>query len=108
MYELTHRRWDTFETNITINDRTGSPIDLTGATVSFSIKDDWRSASYIYNWTFNITNASLWQASITIPATTTKLWEVKKYYYDIQVLQSNWTVDTAVCSTLDVIFDITN
>ena len=101
-------RWDDFVLSFAFLQQDEiTPINLTWSSVKFSIKTDYNIDTYIYSWDFTITNALLWKIELNISNTITTLWNLWNYYYDIQLIDSNWKITTLVKDTIQITYDIT-
>jgi hypothetical protein len=105
---LSATRWDTYIQNLSLmqNDLT-TPINLTWSSLKFSIKRNYNNPTYVFTWTMTILNASLWNVKIEIPANVTTLWKLWDWYYDIELTDSNWKVDTILKWVFKILYDVT-
>jgi len=105
--QIIHTRWDTFIRSIQIKNEDWTPVDITNSTLTFSIKKKITDTSYILSRNFDITDAQNWKAEIRIDWTDMEL-ELASYYYDIQWVDSNWTIITILKGVFNIVYDITN
>jgi len=105
--DIKHTRWDTFIRSVRIENEDGTPVDITGSTITFSIKNSISDTIYILNKTFNITDAENGKAEILINWNEMEL-ELKSYYYDIQWIDINWIITTILKWRFTILYDITN
>ena len=82
------KRWDTLELNFSIKEW-NTPINLTWSEIKIAIWKNKDRTNILYNWVAIITNALLWEASISIPSSETTDWWVWNYYIEAQVTDSN-------------------
>lgn len=102
---LRHTRGDTFVKTVLFQ-KAWVPINLTGSTVKFSIKDKYTDIEYIISQTATIPTPTNWKAEFSIPAATMQL-DVKEYFYDIQITDSLWVVKTPIKGKFIITFDVT-
>ncbi len=109
MQNITHDRGDSLSLDVRFEDSEGTPIDLTGASIVFTIKKDYddedaaasAEAVLAVDPTTGVFNVS-------IDADTMKtLTEVGAYYYDFQMTDSNEIVTTPIKGKFLNTFDVT-
>jgi hypothetical protein len=103
---LKHTKWDTFIKNITINSWWVA-MDLTWAEIVFSIKEKYSDTEYVLTQTAEIIDATAWKCKIEFTSTQMDLM-LKSYYYDIQITDSTWKVDTPLKWNLIITYNVTN
>ncbi len=102
---LKHTRGDTFIRNVLFK-RDWVAIDLTGSTVTFSLKDKATNTAYIVNQAATIATPVNWTAKIQVSAATMRL-DVGEYVYDIQITDSLWVVTTPMKGKFLITYDVT-
>jgi hypothetical protein len=109
---LTMRRGDTVKLNITVT-RGGSAVDLTGASIWFTVKNAVTDADPgVFQKTVGsgivVTNAAAGQAQITIAnADTSAIVGSRTLLYDIQVKEAGGDITTVANGTITVSPDVT-
>ena len=101
-------RGDTVSWSLTFTEN-GSPLDLTGAVITFTMKskkDDPDSDAVIQKVATLNADPTTGLATIVIPATETYPL-LGQYHYDFQLVQSDGTVLTLAIGTVEVKYDIT-
>jgi hypothetical protein len=104
-------RGDTQRYKLTLKDvSTGTPIDLTGATIWFTMKpaitDDDTNA-VIQKQVTSHTDAVNGETEIVLTNADTQNLVLGTYYYDIQYVAANGDVKTIIAGKLKVIGDVT-
>jgi len=104
-------RGDTQVYTLTIKDKDGNPIDLTGSTIFFTMKenltlpDDSAALQVIVKTHTDPTNGI---TKITVPATdTSNLKGGYTYFYDFQLVDANSNVKTLLAGKVKVLPDVT-
>lgn len=102
-------RRDTVTLTITFTNQDGDPIDLTGSTVFFTIKDrpdDPDSEALLAtSWTSH-TDPTAGRTSVTLSTTQTNI-EPDAYFYDFQVRESGGAIQSTKKGQIIVLQDIT-
>lgn len=102
--------------NYTFKKKDGTPIDITTATVLFTVKDvEWDSDSADstakIKKELSITDGTAGKASLFLSQSETFI-PVGKYYYDIKIIQTyddrDTTVDVGLMGTFTITSDSTN
>lgn len=102
-------RGDTITIPLTITDSNGSAVDLTGATIFFTIKENLNDADSDALLQKNVTSHvsdSGGLSQIDLATTDTNLSE-GTYYYDIQIKFSSGAITSTQPQTLKVYQDVT-
>lgn len=113
MAGIIHKRGDTFRYTVTLTDENGSPVDITGWTLSaqarrkatsdatplFSVDNDGTGG-------ISITDGAAGQARFDIAAGTTALWTYGAYQVDVQFDTGSLVFSTETF-TLEVRADVT-
>lgn len=118
MAHLEVYRGDTFTQTIRLTGPGGAALDLTGATVWFTMKADAAdadtSATYKAYWIHAGASAGLTVSvatsgilTLSVPAATTTNWTPAQYQYDVQVQTALGRVVTADRGTVTVGTDVT-
>lgn len=81
----------TFYNEITVNDGTGQPKDLTDYTVRAQMRKSYYSTSAI-NFEMNILDAPFGIISMQLPAQTTSEIRAGRYVYDVEIESENGIV----------------
>jgi hypothetical protein len=101
-------RWDTFIQNITLmQPNLITPVNLTWSSLKLSIKRNYNNPTYTYTWSMTIVSAVSGNTRIEIPATVTTLWQLWDWYYDVELTDSNWKVDTVLKWVFKILYDVT-
>lgn len=86
-YPLTVRSGDTETITLTLNDDTGTAINITGRTYAAQIRETVDAASPLATFTCTITNAAAGQVACTLSAATTAalaagvgVWDLQETY----------------------------
>ncbi len=102
-----------FTVNIASKEDPKIPTDLTGAVIAFTAKkrredlDVDAVISLSVGSGITITDASGGQFQVKIPAATTNVLEIRRYFYDIQIDLASGDRETPLLGMLDVRGDIT-
>ena len=75
---------DTLSASVTLRNSDLTPINLTGATVTFTI-----TTPTVYSQHITITNATGGICQLTIPKEITNTWKPATYCYEFQILGSS-------------------
>lgn len=97
-------RGDTKRIRLVIS-RNSIPIDITGATILFSMKQKMSDTVLALQKTGVLSNPLTGEAIITLDSADT-LNLLGKYYYDIQITSSTGEVSTLICETVNILQDI--
>jgi len=103
-------RGDTTDITVTITDENGSAVDITGATVYFTIKSkisDDDSNSLIQKEITNHTDPINGKTTISLSATETAEFPPDNYVWDLQIKFPDGTVTSAKYDKLVVLPDVT-
>ena len=103
-------RGDSKTINMSFKDNTGNPIDLTGATIWFTVKRnpmDLDSNAVIQKEITSHTDATNGLSTISLAPTDTNDLEIRSYNYDIQLVDSIGKVTTIIVGTFKLLLDIT-
>lgn len=93
---------DTFNAQLTLTDVDGSAVNLTGATVKFSI-DDRNGTQVAQQSVTSHTTPASGITTVTIAAATTANWTTGGYLYAVQVTLSTAEVFTAQRGVIEVL-----
>lgn len=107
--ELVIVRGDDKSWILTFTDDAGTPINLTGSSVFFTVKLNQRdpdSSALIQKEVTSHTSPTTGVTTVTITNTDTNL-EARDYYYDFQYVTSGGTVTTILYGKFSVVQDIT-
>lgn len=110
MDNLEFYRGDDWKLDVTLKDEDGLAIDLTGATVFFTVKEnesDADTSAVITEDVTSHTDPTNGETSIEVSDTETDDVDPGTYYYDIQVKTAAGNIQTVVKGTLTVLTDIT-
>ena len=115
MSEIVAQRGDNETYDLTVVDATGARVNLTTATLKFTIKTDAKDKQYIVQKTTGSGITNLDQGSPTtkgkatialLPADTAKLLAPKTLYFDVEMTVGG-IVTTVVSGDLSLVADIT-
>lgn len=102
-------RRDTVTLTITFTDQDGTPIDLTGSTVFFTLKekptDPDSEALIATSWTVH-SDPTAGVTSVTLSTSQTDI-DPGSYYYDFQIRDGGGAIQSTKKGTLVVLQDIT-
>lgn len=104
---LQHTRWDTFVLPITIK-ADWVVVNLTWSTLTFSVRESivtWSTLIFSCSW--DIINASLWQAEINVDFSTMNSIAMGDYFYDVEMVDSLWVKLTILKWKLTIKYDVT-
>jgi hypothetical protein len=104
--DFSHTRGDTFIRTLSFKDNLGAAIDLTGATIKFTIKSNIDDASPLLQATASIPTPLTGLATVTFTAAQMTI-PVATYYYDLQFTDSANTVTTVLKGSFVVTYEIT-
>lgn len=104
MAVITHKRGDTFELNMTLENQ-GIAIDLTGWTIASQVRagDD----SLVDDLTVTITDAAAGQVTVSATAAETEQWPTGQLDWDIEFTDPSGAVSSSDTITVTVVKDIT-
>lgn len=103
-------RGDTRKINLKFKDKNGTPLNLSGATIYLTVKNDIAlddNQSCFQKIITNHINANEGETSITIDSSDTENLKPKKYYYDIQLTDSEGNKSTVICGQFELLADVT-
>ena len=103
-------RGDTISLPITIKDSDGVAIDITGATVFFTIKSDETLADTSASVSKTVTShpaPASGQTTVELDPTDTEDLTAGIYYWDIQIKYSDDTIQSTKAQQVRVLADIT-
>lgn len=101
---IEHTHGDTFTKSLAFTDSVGTAIDLTGSTITFSIKKNKTDTSYSAQATASITAGTGGTATITIDPLSIAIGD---YWYDLQWVDSDGDIKTPLKGQFLVTYDIT-
>ena len=102
-------RGDTKPIILTFTDKNNNPIDLTGATLWFTVKKvptDLDVDAVIQKQITTFTDATNGIASVVITSDDTNDLDIMKYYYDFQLVDPAGNVTTVLEGTFKLLIDI--
>jgi hypothetical protein len=102
-------RGDDVTIPVTFSDDAGQAINITGATVFFTVKSDLSDTdddAVIAKTITTHSNASQGQTTITLTANDTLI-DAGKYYWDLQIKDSAGKITSTLADTLEVKLDVT-
>ena len=105
-YDIIHTRGDSYIQNYTFKDTDWTPINLHWASIKMTIKTNINDTSALLSSDFVIINESLWTAKVSFTPTQMKL-DLKSYYYDVQFIDSIWTITTLLKWAFIITYEIT-
>lgn len=104
-------RGDTQTYKLTLKDSSGTPVDLTGCAVWFTMKtshDDPDTKAVIQVKVTSHTDAEKGITTVVIPATSTdSLTPNATYFYDFQLVTADGTVKTFLSGKVKILPDVT-
>jgi len=104
-------RGDTLSFDITIKDQNGNPVDITGAKLFFTMKEQPTqsdSEAVVQEVVYDHIDPTEGHTKIIVPSSSTSiLVPGKTYYYDFQLVDSNGNVKTLYAGKVRVLQDIT-
>jgi len=106
---LSIKRGDTFTRTMYFQDANGSPIDITGWTIFFTMKakaDDLDAAAVISKTITVFSNPTSGEAEISLTSTDTNQ-AIASYLFDIQVKTNNNEIYTCLEGIITITKDIT-
>ena len=104
------RRGDTKPITLKFKDKDGNPVDITGATIWFTVKKspaDDDSLAVIQKEITTHINPTGGISSFTIEHLDTNNLELISYYYDIQLVDAGGNVTTVIYGKFKLLPDIT-
>ena len=96
--------------NLAFKDAEGDPIDITGATVWFTAKEnttDEDASAVLQKQITSHSNPTQGETQLSLIPSDTDAMEVKDYEYDMQLVESSGKVSTFMRGKLNIIQDIT-
>jgi hypothetical protein len=110
MSDITIIRGDSRTFNVNIRENDGSPFDLTGYTVFFTVKPEYKSetddGAFITKTYSNIPNPETGVLSIDLASTDTDI-RPGEHWYDIQLKSSANRVSSTRKAKFIVLYDVT-
>jgi len=109
MSQLSIYRGDTKTYSLTFTDADNAAIDITGWTIFFTVKEKKSDADDDAVLKKDVTvhgDPTNGLSSIALSATDTDI-SPSRYYYDIQIKKDDDSINTVLCSTFEVLTDIT-
>jgi len=103
---LTVDQGSDFSTQITVEDSTGNPADLTGYIGAGEIRKTYTSSAH-YDFVVVITNAASGVVNITIPNAVTNVMKPGRYVYDIEVRSPTMEITRIVEGQVEVLPGVT-
>jgi len=103
-------RGDTKFINIELKDKDGNPIDLTGSTIWFTLKENIKdpdTAAAIQKVITNHTDPTNGKTRIVLESSDTQDLQLGSYHYDIQLVDNGGNVTTVLIGRLKVLADVT-
>ena len=104
---LIHTKGDTLFYSLTIVDSNEVAIDITGASLVFSIKEKQTDTTYILQKNLTITDAENGLCELNVVAGDMDL-DVGNYYYDFQYTDKDGQVATFLKWILSITYEITS
>ena len=103
-------RGDTVTFDIVIKDDDGNPIDISGSTIIFTMKNNMDDADpgILQKIQTTHTNPTLGQSQIILSHTDTKALVPGSFFYDFQLTLDNGDVQTIDLNKVSVMADVTN
>lgn len=101
---------DDYSALLTLTDGTGTAIDITGWTVTFTIKNNYNDSDSdaIYQQIITThTSPTQGKTTISIPDATSETFDTKTYLYDIQTVSDATVVKTILKGDFKVAWDVT-
>lgn len=93
---------DTLTASVTLRNSDLTPINLTGATVTFTI-----TTPTVYSQPITITNATGGICQLTVPASVTNTWKPATYCYELQILGSSGDITTTPTQQITILKQLT-
>ena len=105
-------KWDTYEQEFTFQSQeqwnSPIPVDLTWCTIRTTVLNkNWWAEKYIDKKLWIISNPQSWKFIIRFESTETNLFIKSPLVYDIEIVYSNWDIETLFMWEIKVIYDIT-
>lgn len=104
-------RGDTFSIKLNVVDKNGDPVDLTGRSIYFTMKQSLnepdQNAAVRYSEVISDPEATDGKAVIHILPQYTSTLNATKYWYDIQLVTNQQKVHTLKRGRIEVILDVT-
>ena len=103
-------RGDTIPFNLTITDTDDLPVNITGFTLFFTVKediaDDDANAVVSISQTSH-TDPANGLTSLVVPSATTELLSAGEYYWDLQIKYADGSIQSSYPGVLTVVADVT-
>ena len=102
-------RGDDVNRKLTFTDKNGDPINITGWTVSFTMKKNTNDGDDDAIYKVDIVNhlPETGSTNLSILKSVTKDWPIGCWSYDIQIEKANGIVRTILLNSAEVIKDVT-
>lgn len=105
---LGQTKGDTKKYDLTFKDSNGDAIDITGATVYLSVKDEQNSSVNLFQVvTTTHTSPTTGQTEIEVEPADTASLELGNYWYDIQITTSSSEKYTVLKGNYAITYEIT-
>lgn len=88
LYDFTINQGETLSLNISVTGSSGSPINLSGSSISGFLKTKYGDSSPLLNLNATIINAISGILSLSVPATGTAILPTNISFYDIGMFNS--------------------
>ncbi|HOS92270.1 MAG TPA: hypothetical protein PLQ54_03075 [Armatimonadota bacterium] len=104
-------RGDSYPETFTVTDAAGTPVNLEGAVVRFTVKDSPHHTEAV----LAKSSTQPGQIQLLTPGTFAVCFsptemsnlEVRRYLYDVEVTLGDGTIHTVACDYLDILADVT-
>ena len=104
MAVITHKRGDTFQLTLTLENQ-GNAVDITNFTIASQIRD--QDDQLVEALTVTKTDASNGVFTLSATDTQTETWPIAKLDVDVEFIEPNNTVSSSETFNIQVIKDIT-
>jgi hypothetical protein len=105
-YPLTIRIGDTETVSVTLQDSTGTPVNITGRTYAAQVRATADAASPLATFTCTITNAAAGTFACTLSASTTRALSTGVAVWDLEETNSG-VVTTLLAGPVQIVQDVT-
>mgnify|MGYP007071571498 CR=1 FL=1 len=105
MNKICHTKWDTLDFTIILRNSDGTPIDITGATISFTVAKSHQETPIIQK-TCSIIDAPNWVAQVSATALEMEV-DIWIYKWEIQTVWPGWDVTTTPMQALEILPQLT-
>lgn len=92
---ITHAKGDNLDLEVHITDENWTDVDITGATVIFSIKKDIQGVVLLQNSVTSHSFPTQWKTKVTFTDTEMNI-DPWKYFYDLQVVNGGNKITTVI------------